>query len=146
MDKATNSSASHVRNDELSSHDMSSTYEDSSKHVSFAQYLSTRLPTLRPPMHKTDNPFKLLASLSRQQWLFFLVGWLGWTFDAFDFFTVSLTVTNLAQSFGKSNAEITWGITLVLMFRSVGSTIFGIASDRYGRKWYANIDLRCTLI
>jgi len=26
-------------------------------------------------------------------------------------------------------------MTLVLMFRSVGSIIFGIAADRYGRKW-----------
>jgi MFS transporter, SHS family, lactate transporter len=46
-----------------------------------------------------------------------------------------LTVTQLAKEFNKTNSEITWGITLVLMFRSVGSIIFGIWSDRYGRKW-----------
>jgi len=55
--------------------------------------------------------------------------------DAFDFFTVSLTVHDLAETFHKTNTDITWGITLVLMFRSVGSIAFGIASDRYGRKW-----------
>lgn len=44
-------------------------------------------------------------------------------------------MTNLAKTFDKSNTDITWGMTLVLMFRSVGSTIFGVASDRYGRKW-----------
>ncbi len=57
------------------------------------------------------------------------------TWDAFDFFTVSLTVSDLASSFGRSTVDITWGITLVLMFRSVGSILFGIAADRYGRKW-----------
>jgi MFS family permease len=57
------------------------------------------------------------------------------TWDAFDFFTVSLTVSDLAESFGRSKTDITWGITLVLMFRSVGSILFGIAADRYGRKW-----------
>ncbi len=57
------------------------------------------------------------------------------TWDAFDFFTVSLTVGDLAKTFEKTNTQITWGITLVLMFRSVGSIIFGIAADRYGRKW-----------
>jgi SHS family lactate transporter-like MFS transporter len=63
------------------------------------------------------------------------VAFLGWTWDALDFFTVSLTVTSLAKQFDKKNSDITWGITLVLMLRSVGAIIFGIASDRYGRKW-----------
>jgi MFS transporter, SHS family, lactate transporter len=48
---------------------------------------------------------------------------------------VSLTVPDLAETFGKSNTDITWGITLVLMLRSVGAIAFGIAADRYGRKW-----------
>lgn len=63
------------------------------------------------------------------------VAFAGWTWDAFDFFTVSLTVSELAEQFGKSNKDITWGITLVLMLRSVGAIIFGIWADRYGRKW-----------
>jgi MFS transporter, SHS family, lactate transporter len=65
----------------------------------------------------------------------FQIAFFAWTWDAFDFFTVSLTVSDLAETFGKTNKDITWGITLVLMFRSVGSIIFGIAADRYGRKW-----------
>jgi MFS transporter, SHS family, lactate transporter len=65
----------------------------------------------------------------------FQIAFFAWTWDAFDFFTVSLTVSDLAAQFHKTNAEITWGITLVLMFRSVGAITFGIASDRYGRKW-----------
>lgn len=60
---------------------------------------------------------------------------MAWTWDAFDFFTVSLTVSQLAETFGKTTSDITWGITLVLMLRSIGAVAFGIASDRYGRKW-----------
>lgn len=103
--------------------------------MTIGEYASTRLTTLKPPMHHAPNPFRLLGMLSGKQWLFFLVGFLAWTWDAFDFFTVSLTVSDLAETFGKTNTQITWGITLVLMFRSVGSTIFGLAADRYGRKW-----------
>lgn len=44
-------------------------------------------------------------------------------------------MTPLAAAFHKSNTQITWGITLVLMFRSVGSLIFGLWADRFGRKW-----------
>ncbi|MCJ1478098.1 hypothetical protein MMC13_006773 [Lambiella insularis] len=114
----------------------SSAYADApAEKMSVGRYIATRLPTLKPPMNKAPNPIKLLTLLNGQQWLFFLVGFLGWTWDAFDFFTVSLTTTPLAETFGVSVADVTWGITLVLMFRSVGSVAFGIAADRYGRKW-----------
>ena len=105
------------------------------EHMSAGKYLATRVSTLKPPMAKVANPFTLLAMLNLQQWLFFSVAFIAWTWDAFDFFTVSLTVADLAKTFGKTNADITWGITLVLMFRSVGAVAFGIAADRYGRKW-----------
>ncbi|KAL5340356.1 major facilitator superfamily domain-containing protein [Aspergillus crustosus] len=99
------------------------------------QYLKDRIPTLKPPMRKAPNPFKALALLNKQQWLFFWVAFFGWTLDALDFFTVSLTTSELAAEFDKEISDITWGITLVLMLRSVGAITFGIASDRYGRKW-----------
>jgi MFS transporter, SHS family, lactate transporter len=105
------------------------------QHQSPGRYLATRIPTLKPPLAKAPNPIRLLRMLNLQQWLFFLVAFFAWTWDAFDFFTVSLTVTPLALAFGKTNTDITWGITLVLMLRSVGAITFGIASDRWGRKW-----------
>ena len=106
----------------------SPTFEDPQnyEHMSVGRYLVTRLPTLKPPMRKAPNPFRLLALLNFQQWMFFLVAFIAWSWDAFDFFTVSLTVTPLGKQFGKTSEQVTWGITLVLMFRSVGSVIFGV--------------------
>lgn len=103
--------------------------------MSAGEYIATRFSSLKPPMAKAPNPFKLVMMLNARQWAFFSVAFIAWTWDAFDFFTVSLTVSELAETFGKDNTDITWGITLVLMFRSVGSILFGIAADRYGRKW-----------
>lgn len=103
--------------------------------MSTGQYIATRFSSLKPAMAHAPNPIRIIASLNRRQWAFFSVAFIAWTWDAFDFFTVSLTVGDLAKSFGKTNTQITWGITLVLMFRSVGSILFGIAADRYGRKW-----------
>ncbi|GAM84442.1 hypothetical protein ANO11243_024380 [Dothideomycetidae sp. 11243] len=100
-----------------------------------AQYAKTRFTTLKPPMAKVPNPISALGELNKAQWLNFLVGFWGWTWDAVDFFTVSLTVSSLSKTFDRSTTDITWGITLVLMFRSIGAIIFGIAADRYGRKW-----------
>jgi SHS family lactate transporter-like MFS transporter len=122
------------------SYDPISNNEAHFQQVSTWEYIATRLPTLKPRVDKTANPFKLLATLNSQQWQFFAVAFFAWTWDAFDFFTVSLTVGDLAETFGKTNADITWGITLVLMVRSIGSTIFGIAADLYGRKWYAVLE------
>lgn len=31
------------------------------------------------------NPFRLLGMLTANNWLFYIVGFLGWTFDAYDF-------------------------------------------------------------
>ena len=113
-----------VQRDE--SHDSDPRFETSDlQKMSAGRYIATRFSTLKPPMNKAPNPFKLVAMLNLQQWLFFLVGFVAWTWDAFDFFTVSLTVPQLATQFGKENTQITWGITLVLMFRSVGSILFG---------------------
>ncbi|CZT00026.1 related to carboxylic acid transporter protein [Rhynchosporium graminicola] len=118
------------------SHSLDAIHESRApKEMSIAEYARTRFSTLKPPMNKAPNPFTLLAMLSTKQWLFFLVAFVAWTWDAFDFFTVSLTVRELGETFDKTNTDITWGITLVLMFRSVGSIVFGLAADRYGRKW-----------
>lgn len=104
--------------------------------TSIREYAATRITSLKPPMERLANPFKLLAMLNAQQWAFFAVSFAGWSWESFDFFTVSLTVSDLAETFNKSTTDITWGITLVLMLRSVGSILFGILADRYGRKWY----------
>jgi SHS family lactate transporter-like MFS transporter len=53
----------------------------------------------------------------------------------FHFLYSQLNDLTTGKQFDKTNAEITWGITLVHMLRSVGSAIFGVAADRYGRKW-----------
>ena len=95
------------------------------RHMTVGEYAATRISSLKPPMANAPNPFTLIRMLNVQQWMFFLVAFFAWSWDAFDFFTVSLTVSQLAKEFHKTNSQITWGITLVLMFRSVGSIIFG---------------------
>ncbi|KAF8342266.1 carboxylic acid transporter protein [Cantharellus anzutake] len=88
-----------------------------------------------PPRRGGPSKLRLLKELSLTQWLMFLSGWLAWTCDAIDFFSVSLQVTRLSQQFHRNVHDITTSITLTLLFRSIGAVIFGLASDRYGRKY-----------
>ncbi|KAI1821063.1 carboxylic acid transporter [Xylaria intraflava] len=99
------------------------------------RYFATRITSLKPPKTKLRNPIQVLADLDRHQWLMFTCGFLGWTWDSFDFFTVSLCVTEIATEFNTTNSAVTWGITITLMLRSVGALVFGSLSDRYGRRW-----------
>ena len=66
---------------------------------------------------------------------FYGLGFFAWALDAMDFFCVSVAAPEIALTLNISVTDVTWGVTLVLMLRSVGALIFGIASDYFGRKW-----------
>ena len=132
--------------------------------MSAGKYIATRISTLKPPGQIPPNPISVLRLLNARQWQFFFIAFAGWTWyviffhlflsfftfsftavltrktlghdrDAFDFFTVSMTVSSLAREFKRTKADITWGITVALMLRSVGAISFGLAADKWGRKW-----------
>ncbi len=63
-----------------------------------------------------------------------LSGFLGWTFDAFDFFVLVMVLDRVAISFHKTVPEITLTLTATLAMRPVGAFLFGIMADRYGRR------------
>lgn len=109
--------------------------------ASIKNYFLTRFTELFPTGESLRakkhllNPIPPLRTMNRHQWNFFFVSFWCWSMDAFDYFAVSLNVSNMAESFNVSTKDITWGITLVLMLRTVGLVIFGLLSDRFGRKY-----------
>jgi SHS family lactate transporter-like MFS transporter len=64
----------------------------------------------------------------------FLVGFAGWTLDAFDFFLVVFCLTDIGREFQKSDVAVAFGITVTLILRPVGALVFGLLADRYGRR------------
>ncbi|KAH6611524.1 carboxylic acid transport [Trichoderma cornu-damae] len=84
---------------------------------------------------RVQNPISLFAMLSAKDWLFFVVGWLSWTADAFDFHALSIQTVKLSKYYHRSKTDITTAITLTLLLRSVGAAVFGLAGDKWGRKW-----------
>jgi len=63
-----------------------------------------------------------------------LAGFLGWTLDAFDFFVIVFLYDALAHEFNVSKKAIVLTTTATLAFRPLGALLFGLISDRYGRR------------
>jgi SHS family lactate transporter-like MFS transporter len=75
-----------------------------------------------------------LRALSRDQRHAFLASLLGWMLDAFDFFLMVFVVKAIAADFKAQIVDVSWGITLTLMFRPLGALVFGRLADLYGRR------------
>ncbi|KAJ3928609.1 MAG: carboxylic acid transporter [Lentinula lateritia] len=95
----------------------------------------------REKTKKQKSLLKALVGLNARQWAEFGTGWLAWICDSIDFYSVSLSVTNLSTQFGKDTTDITRAITLTLLLRPVGAILFGMISDRYGRKYPLALNL-----
>ncbi len=63
-----------------------------------------------------------------------LAGFLGWTFDAFDFFVLTFVLEQIAAEFGKTLPAMALTVTASLATRWIGAILFGLLADRYGRR------------
>lgn len=81
------------------------------------------------------NPFSLMAQLSLKDWAFFIVGFFSWAADAYDFHSLSIQQVKFSNFYKVSKTDVSTAITLTLLLRSVGAAIFGLAGDKWGRKW-----------
>ena len=63
-----------------------------------------------------------------------LAGFLGWTLDAFDFFILTFVLATVATDFNVTVPEMALTLTASLVMRPVGALVFGLLSDRIGRK------------
>ena len=63
-----------------------------------------------------------------------LAGFLGWTFDAFDFFLLTFVLAAIGKEFGKTIPAMALTITASLATRWIGAILFGLFADRYGRR------------
>ncbi|EIM24144.1 MFS general substrate transporter [Wallemia mellicola CBS 633.66] len=67
-------------------------------------------------------------------YLQFFSAWFCWLMDAYDYFSVSLSVTGLGEYYGQDTTSVTTSMTLTLLLRSAGALISGLISDKFGRR------------
>lgn len=71
---------------------------------------------------------------TKDQWLAWVAGWLGWMLDAFDFTIFFLIMVAISQEFNVPLTFVAGTITLTLWLRLVGAFGSGWLCDRIGRK------------
>jgi MFS transporter, SHS family, lactate transporter len=67
-------------------------------------------------------------------WAAVMAGFLGWTFDAFDFFLVGLCMPEIARTFHVEQSRVALATALTLYMRPLGALLFGLLADRFGRR------------
>ncbi|TIB18718.1 hypothetical protein E3P92_00563 [Wallemia ichthyophaga] len=87
-----------------------------------------------PEQQYSLNPFKVCKHVTFLGWMQYLSAWLCWFMDAYDYFSVSLSVTPLSEYYGRDTTSITTAMTLTLLLRSAGALISGLISDKFGRR------------
>src|SRR5262245_43440304 len=82
----------------------------------------------------TDRPFAWWKEPTKDQWLAWFAGFLGWMFDAFDFTIFFLIMVPISQEFGVPLTLVAGTVTFTLWLRLLGAFGSGWLCDRIGRK------------
>ncbi|KAJ1548299.1 hypothetical protein HK405_003762 [Cladochytrium tenue] len=114
--------------------------------VSLANLVAALRALVTEPVQRPESPWRLLTSLTPRQAVVFAAAFLGWALDAMDYFLLTLCVSDIATEFSKqqswiTSTVITNAITLTLLFRPFGALIFGLAGDKWGRRYPLMINI-----
>src|SRR5512135_1631734 len=74
-----------------------------------------------------QNPVKLHYEI-------LLMSWAGWVFDFYDLILFSFILIPIGQELHLSNVGLSYVLGASLAATALGGVIFGILSDRFGRK------------
>lgn len=85
------------------------------------------------PQRNSAPPFRWRDTTSAQRRTLTAAG-LGWMLDAFDVMLYSIVLATLMREFGMSKATAGLLNTLTLIASAIGSFIFGLLADRFGRR------------
>ncbi len=71
---------------------------------------------------------------TKDQWLAWVAGWMGWTLDAFDFTMFLLIMMPISKEFGVPLTAVAFVLSVTLWLRLVGAITSGWLADRIGRR------------
>jgi MFS family permease len=88
-------------------------------------------------LSSTGSTAKLLNesdTLSPVHYRILGMSWAGWVFDFYDLILFTFLLIPIAKEYGFSNLQMSYVLGATLAATAIGGVIFGILSDRYGRR------------
>lgn len=76
-----------------------------------------------------------VGQASTASWRAFIGAYLGWVFDYFEVYFLSIIIVPMALHFGWSPAQVSTILSVQLASIALGGIIWGFLCDRFGRKW-----------
>lgn len=76
---------------------------------------------------------KWYRDITRAQWMALALAGLGWTFESYDSYSLSLTIPFISQHFTMSKTLVGSLLSLTAAGQMVGGILFGFVADRIGR-------------
>src|SRR5919202_3617313 len=102
--------------------------------------MATTSPTPRQPTYRGPTPTSVAAvgpaavGTTRASWAAFLGAFLGWVFDYFEVFFLSIVVVPMAREFGWSPGQVSSLLSVQLACIAIGGILWGYLADRFGRR------------
>lgn len=72
--------------------------------------------------------------LTRQHYKILAMSWAGWVFDFYDLILFTFLLIPISKEYGFSDIQMSYVLGATLAATALGGVIFGILSDRFGRK------------
>ncbi|HNS16936.1 MAG TPA: MFS transporter [Bacteroidales bacterium] len=73
-------------------------------------------------------------TITRQHYRILLMSWAGWVFDFYDLILFTFLLIPISREYGFTDLQMSYILGSTLAATAIGGVIFGILSDRFGRK------------
>ena len=76
-----------------------------------------------------------VSTTASASWRVFMAAYLGWIFDYYEVYFLTIVIVPMSKSLGWSPAQISVILSAQLASFAVGGVLWGVLCDRFGRKW-----------